>query len=271
MTVNGTALSTSDYTVSGMNITIPANKITGNVVITVATEKVNTGGSTTGSTTGSTGGTELTKIETKEGIVSANSALGATVQWGVTGVGTGTSTKYLIPAGMEVTIKVTNTGNYAFARTNMDEMVIDICISQSLSSGEYTFGAINSDTYLFTSDNKILSIESEITNDYIIYPVEFKKTGLIASAQTIGSEISIADQSGVFYNKYFVPAGKSCKIKIKGGGNYGMVLTDLNNVVVEFTKSISSNDVSVITEYSFGVQENDCYFYAALNKFDSFF
>ena len=42
MTVNGTALSTSDYTVSGMNITIPANKITGNVVITVATEKVNT-------------------------------------------------------------------------------------------------------------------------------------------------------------------------------------------------------------------------------------
>ena len=43
MTVNGTALSTSDYTVSGMKITIPANKITGNVVITVATEKVNTG------------------------------------------------------------------------------------------------------------------------------------------------------------------------------------------------------------------------------------
>ena len=42
VTVNGTALSTSDYTVSGMNITIPANKITGNVVITVATEKVNT-------------------------------------------------------------------------------------------------------------------------------------------------------------------------------------------------------------------------------------
>ena len=51
VTVNGTALSTSDYTVSGMKITIPANKITGNVVINVATEKVNTGGSTTGSTT----------------------------------------------------------------------------------------------------------------------------------------------------------------------------------------------------------------------------
>jgi hypothetical protein len=42
VTVNGTALSTSDYTVSGMKITIPANKINGNVVITVATEKVNT-------------------------------------------------------------------------------------------------------------------------------------------------------------------------------------------------------------------------------------
>lgn len=42
VSVGGTALSTSDYTVSGQKVTIPAAKVTGNVVINVATEKVNT-------------------------------------------------------------------------------------------------------------------------------------------------------------------------------------------------------------------------------------
>ena len=42
VSVGGKTLSTSDYTVSGQIVTVPANKINGNVVIVVATEKVNT-------------------------------------------------------------------------------------------------------------------------------------------------------------------------------------------------------------------------------------
>lgn len=55
VSVGGTALSTSDYTVSGQKVTIPAAKVTGNVVINVATEKVNTEPEEPG-TGGDTGG-----------------------------------------------------------------------------------------------------------------------------------------------------------------------------------------------------------------------
>ena len=56
--VGGTALSTSDYSVSGQKVTIPANKVTGNVVINVSTTLINTGGGNQGGSGdgGNTGG-----------------------------------------------------------------------------------------------------------------------------------------------------------------------------------------------------------------------
>ena len=56
--VGGTALSTSDYSVSGQKVTIPANKVTGNVVINVSTTLINTGGGNQGGSGdgGDTGG-----------------------------------------------------------------------------------------------------------------------------------------------------------------------------------------------------------------------
>ena len=53
VSVGGTTLLTSDYTVSGQTVTVPANKVNGNVVIAVSATAVNTGGGS-----GDTGGDE---------------------------------------------------------------------------------------------------------------------------------------------------------------------------------------------------------------------
>ena len=64
VSVGGKALSTSDYTVSGQTVTVPANKVNGNVVIAFsATEKANTQPEEPG-TGGDTGGdVEISEVQ----------------------------------------------------------------------------------------------------------------------------------------------------------------------------------------------------------------
>ena len=66
VSVGGKTLSTSDYTVSGQIVTVPANKINGNVVIVVATEKVNTEPEVPGTGGGNTGGDTGGDVEISE-------------------------------------------------------------------------------------------------------------------------------------------------------------------------------------------------------------
>ena len=335
MTVNGTALSTSDYTVSGMNITIPANKITGNVVITVATEKVNTqpdtptmytftinptpstatvtltttgytmnadgksitvpsgtsvawkveaSGHTTQSGTHTVTKTEtknvtlvqnssngITLIQTIEGIVlgfgssADNNQIGSTLSYGITGVGNGNTKKYLVPAFTKVTITFDPTGNYGMALTDETNLVYEGFSSRDIGSGTYTFQSYAVDTYLYISENKFKSMTSVIDEKVGYRILEYNAMGYVTQNTTVGNEVIISGDSK--HHKYLIPAGMKVTLSIINGGNYGMAMTDMNNIVLEFTKSNAQGTEP--ENYTFAAQPTDCYLYVSVTKLKS--
>ena len=332
VTVNGTALSTSDYTVSGMNITIPANKITGNVVITVATEKVNTqpdtptmytftinptpstatvtltasGYAQSGNSITVPSGTSVawkveasgyvtqngthtvTKTETKnvtlvqnsnnvtlidtiEGIVlgfgssADNNHIGDTLSYGITGVGAGNTKKYFVPAFTKVTITFDPTGNYGMALTDETDLVYEGFSSRDIESGTYTFQSYDVDTYLYISENKFISMTSVIDENVGYRILEYNAMGYVLQTSAVGSKVVISGDSK--HHKYLIPAGMKVTLSIINGGNYGMAMTDMNDIVLEFTKSNSQGTEP--ENYTFAAQPTDCYLYVSVTKLNS--
>ena len=208
---------------------------------------------------------EITKIDTREGIVIGTNKVGSPIEWGVKGIGSGTSSKYFIPAKTNVTIEVDPIGYYGYAMTNQEGIVTEIVKSGEINEGVYTFQAQLIDTYLYTSDTKLLNIYGTPTDNPGYSILEMNSEYLVAVNQIIGEQIQFTAMST--HNKYLIPARMTVTIEIKPRGHYGFALTDLSNRVIDFTRTDSEG--SEMKKYTFNPQTEDCYLYVSSVKLES--
>ena len=93
-------------------------------------------------------------IEKGDGYVLPSSGVGKQVSFG----SFSKHSKYVIPPHVNVKITLKTGGSYGFARTDKNGLVIESCSNANYS--EYTFAAKDEVTYLFTSDDKVISIHN---------------------------------------------------------------------------------------------------------------
>ena len=199
---------------------------------------------------------ELTKLETRNGITYINPN-DSYVNWGVSG--TGTSSKYLVPALTGVTIEVNPTGSYGFVLADENGLILESVKSSDIVSGEYTFQSHKKETYLYTSDFKLTNIYGSLTRNAGYSLIARKQGTLVSPTQIIGTPVQFGTQS--YHDIYLIPAGMEITITIAYHGHYGFALTDLNGIVIDYTGTDHTGTENKM--YTFEIQANDCYLYVS--------
>ena len=199
---------------------------------------------------------ELTKLETRNGITYINPN-DSYVNWGV--AGTGTSSKYLVPALTGVTIEVNPTGSYGFVLADENGLILESVKSSDIVSGEYTFQSHKKETYLYTSDFKLTNIYGSLTRNAGYSLIARKQGTLVSPTQIIGTPVQFGTQS--YHDIYLIPAGMEITITIAYHGHYGFALTDLNGIVIDYTGTDHTGTENKM--YTFEIQANDSYLYVS--------
>ena len=164
-----------------------------------------------------------------------------------TDVGTKGILGWDIPQYAIVTLTVSGGGNYGMAITDNNDIVIEGMVNSSVatdasSQGVYTFSPVTIPTRLYVSSTKFVSAsyviisEEDLTQyDFNILMEYTSESGkYIATAQTVGSDVKLAEMSGVYYFiSAEIPANTVTTLNVKTGGNYGMCIADINGKVLE--------------------------------------
>ena len=275
VSVGGTALSTSDYTVSGQKVTIPAAKVTGNVVINVSTTLINTGGDHGGDNGGDNlGGTLITTGSLSGAYLHENSQFD----------GGTTPTTNIIP----------DPNNVYF-------IIRDIPV---MGNTKYRLAKGRACWYLNSNKEplhtKYVNLTSEVTNFEFTTPancaylrVAFKYVDIQPSAVTItkyafgeGVSTYIKDTTAEYRDEYAVEKGKTeptpytgyfiwHNIPVTGGNKYQIVNARLSlwydadkNYVSQV--NFNANSVGATTsDWSHVAPDNAAYLTICVNKSDA--
>lgn len=269
------------YSVSGNVISITIPSVTGNVNISVATRNITTGEEeiippTPGQVVALTADNKI--YSDPENHLDATQISGMPLV--KSNVGTKGIYAWDIPKYAEVSLTMSGGGNYGMALTDANDIVIEGCKNSDVASsaevtGTYVFSPTVAWSKLYVSTTKFKSAvyrilsEEEIANfDYPI-PVTLQadNTKYIATSQTVGQQVKLADMSSTgYYISSLLPANSIIKIKVKTGGSYGMVLADANGNVLE---SKPSNQADADGYITFTPQVVPTMLYASKTKYIS--
>ena len=253
--ISGYDSDTGKFTITG---------ITGNVLITA--KAISESGS--GEEGGDSDTLELTLIETFAGQIDKTN-VGTKISRGNTNLETHTSSKYLVPAGAAVTITVEQVASASsFAITNKEDTILEIvAVNNGPVDGTYTFKAYSEELYLYVSNKYLINMTVQASNTVNLVPKAILTDGHVTQNNSVGNAIQFAGSSaGTKTNKYEIPAGAVVTLVHVNGGNYGFAMTDLNNIVTEYTKTDSAKTATDQSTHVFKAPTQNSYLYLSAVK-----
>ena len=278
ITMGGTDISSCYNSDTG---TFTITGITGNVVITANA----TSNSSSGEDDGGDSGEVIVALTAENKTYSdTENHLGTPQVVGSSLVKSAQGTKGIygwdIPKYALVTVKVSGGGNYGMAITDTNDIVIEGFTNSTVAAeagvqGEYTFAPLLEAGKLYVSTTKFVSasyvvLKEEDLSNYafpIKVTLQSDNTKYISTSQTVGSAVKLADMGSTgYYISDTIPANATVKIKVVTGGNYGMVLADVNGNVLESKPSNTADSDGYIT---FTTQSVETKLYASKTKYTS--
>lgn len=173
-----------------------------------------------------------------------------------------------IPKNAIVTVTVKGGGQYGMALTDSNDIVMqafsnDLVSSDASITGDYTLcqiphtsGKLHVSAAKFVSASYTMLTSHELSNyqsDLGITMMQGTHYVDQKSKQTVGSPVVLASMSGTGYGvSAVIPTNAITMVNVTSGGNYGMVLTDLNgNVVQAKNNGDASNGVLTFDRYAY--------------------